>query len=172
MTKLYKLTDENGRTRGGTQWGPGISNGGTGIGGLCGPGYVHAYENPLLAVLLNPIHGDFENPRMWEAEGETAKRDGQIKCGCVTLTTVREIPLPAITATQRVRFAILCAKSVFKDADWNVWADNWLSGKDRSARAAWAAAWAAWAAWAAEAARAAEADIDLIAIAEEAICVK
>ena len=38
MIKLYKLTDGDGQTRGGTQWGPGVSHSGTGEGELCGPG--------------------------------------------------------------------------------------------------------------------------------------
>ena len=159
--------------------GPGMSHSGTGEGGLCGPGWIHAYEHPLIAVLMNPIHADFKNPRLWEAEGKIAIRDGQLKCGCATLTTIREIPLPAITAEMRVRFAILCAREALTAADaackaWNAWADKWLSGEDRSAAAAAkadaAAAKAAYdaagavgpaaydaAAWAAEAAEAAAA---------------
>ena len=156
MSKLYKLTDRDGQTWGGTQWGPGVSHSGTGEGELCGPGWIHAYEHPLIAVLLNPIHANFQNPRLWEAEGEIAIRDGQLKCGCKTLTTVREIPLPAITMEMRVRFAILCAKEVCAYPAWNAWADRWLSGGDRSEAAAGAAAEAAWAAeaaaWVAEAA--------------------
>ena len=153
MIKLYKLTDGDGQTRGGTQWGPGVSHSGTGKGGLCGPGWIHAYEHPLIAVLMNPIHANFKNPRLWEAKGEVGLRDGQLKCGCKTLTTVREIPLPEITAEMRVRFAILCAKEVCADLSWNAWADKWLSGEDRSVEAAKAAAWASYdaAAWAAEA---------------------
>jgi hypothetical protein len=157
MIKLYKLTDKDGQTRGGMQWGPGVSHSGTGEGELCGWGWIHAYEHPLIAVLMNPIHAKFKNPRLWEAEGEIAIRDGQIKCGCKTLTVIREIPLPAITTEMRVRFAILCAKEVCADLSWNAWADRWLSGEDRSAEAAWAWAAAAWAARAARAARAAEA---------------
>ena len=53
MITLYKLTDGDGQTRGGTQWGPGVSHSGTGKGELCGPGWIHAYEHPLIAVLLN-----------------------------------------------------------------------------------------------------------------------
>ncbi len=173
MANLYKLTDGEGKTFGGTQWGPGVSHSGTGEGELCGPGWIHAYEHPLVAVLMNPIHADFKNPRLWEAEGEVGLRDGQLKCGCETLTTIREIPLPAVTTEMRVRFAIMCAKEVCADFSWNAWADRWLSGGDRTqaaAKAAWAAAeaaeaWAseraeaAWAAaaWAARAARAARA---------------
>ena len=143
MAKLYKLTDSCGKTRNGTQWGPGISHSGTGEGGLCGPGWIHAYEHPLIAVLMNPIHADFKNPRLWEAEGDVGLRDGQLKCGCKTLTTVREIPLPAITMEMRVRFAICCTKEVCPAAAylaWNAWADKWLSGEDRTQAAAEAAA--------------------------------
>ena len=171
MANLYKLTDSCGKTHNGTQWGPGISHSGTGEGELCGPGWIHAYEHPLVAVLMNPIHANFPNPRLWEAEGEIAIRDGQLKCGCKTLTTIREIPLPAITTEMRVRFAIMCAReAATADAawkEWEAWADRWLSGEDRSeaaAEAVWAAqaaaaqaaaaeASAVWAAaWAAEAA--------------------
>ena len=159
MIKLYKLTDSCGKTRGGTQWGPGVSHSGTGKGELCGPGWIHAYEHPLVAVLMNPIHANFQNPRLWEAEGEIAIRDGQIKCGCKTLTTVREIPLPAITTEMRVRFGILCAKEVCACLSWNAWADRWLSGEDRTQAARARAARTARAAWvaAAEAAEAAAA---------------
>jgi len=193
MTKLYKLTDENGRTRNRTQWGEGVTHSGTGEGGLCGKGFIHAYEDPLVAVFMNPIHAYFPHPRLWEAEGEIALRDGPLKCGCVSLTTVREIPLPVVTTEQRVRFAILCAKAVCRDESWNKWADKWLSGEDRSkagaagageateaaraAAAAAAAAGAGEAAWAArEAAVAVEAGawaaawaVDLCAIAGEAV---
>ncbi len=189
MLKLYKLTDSYGKTWGGTQWGPGISHSGTGKGGLCGPGWIHAYEHPLVAVLLNPIHANFKNPRLWEAEGEVGLRDGQLKCGCKRLTTIREIPLPEITAEMRARFAILCAKEVCADLSWNAWADKWLSGGDRTqappwaaaaaaAEAAWASACAAYAAaaarasacaaYAAAAAREVGHGIDIFEIAEKA----
>lgn len=161
MTTLYKLTDADGYTRRGEYneclWGEGVSHRGTGKGDLCGPGFIHGYEVvpgyerecAILAMLMNPIHADIDHPRLWECEGEIVKRDGQLKCGCVTLTTKREIDLPAVSSTQKIRFAILCAKEVCTDQRWNAWADDWLSGKDRSARAAWAEA-GAWAAWAAQ----------------------
>jgi hypothetical protein len=211
--KLYKLTDQDGYTRRGEKneclWGEGVSHSGTGEGDLCGPGYIHAYTDPLLAVLLNPIHAALRLPRLWEAEGEVAKDGHGLKVGCVTLTTTRAIALPVITTEQRVRFAILCAKHVCKNEAWNAWADGWLSGADRTARAAaraaraarataaraaraaWSAAaraaaaaeerealsaaWAeVWAATAATAARTAAearaaAELDLIAIAHEAV---
>ncbi len=137
MTTLYKLTDQNGYTRAGHDnaclWGEGVSHSGTGEGDLCGPGWIHAYEHPLLAVAFNPIHADIANQRLWVAEGEITKRDGQLKVGCATLTTVKEIPPPVVSAAARVRFAILCAKAVCTEPSWAAWADGWLSGKDRTA---------------------------------------
>lgn len=101
MTKLYKLTTQDFKTRPGKSneclWGEGVTHVGTGEGELCGPGYIHAYEHPLLAVLLNPIHANYVNPVMWECEGGIAKRDGQLKVGCVSLTTLKRVLLPKIS---------------------------------------------------------------------------
>jgi hypothetical protein len=112
----------------------------------------------LLAVLLNPIHADFANPLLWEAEGVVAIRDNDFKVGCLTLTTVRRVPLPAVSTEQRVKFAILCAKEVCENAAWNAWADAWLSEENRSTDAAARAA-------AAMSAR----GVDLVALANRAM---
>ena len=171
MTKLYKLTDAQGRTRAGEDneltWAVGVTHKTVSTGTrLCSSDVIHAYEHPLIAVLINPIHADF-NPatmRLFAAEGEIVAREGQLKCGVHALTVVEEIPVPVLTTEQRVKFAILCAKTVCKDATWNAWADKWLSGEDRTWAATWTAAWAA--AWATEAAEAAG-EADLIKIVEQ-----
>ena len=67
--------------------------------------------------------------------------------------------ISGMTPTQQVRYAILCAWEVCDDAHWREWAQGWLNGGDRSARAAKAEAaamGAAWAAMGADAATAAE----------------
>ena len=162
MTKLYKLTDEKFQTYGGKQWGEGITHEASGKGGLCGPGWLHAYLSPELAVLLNPIHAKIGNPVLWEAEGEIGLNDRDLKVGCTKMTTLRRISLPAATIEQRVKFGILCALAVYRDEAFGEWAWKWLSGEDRSraaaeaaAEAARAARAAAEAAWTARAARAA-----------------
>ena len=153
---VYKLTDQNLQTYGSYQWEPGVARETDGNGGLCGPGWLHYYHDPLLAVLLNPIHADIANPILWEAEAEGLHRDDRgLKGGCTRLTLIRQIDLPQITTEHRIRFAILCAKTVCNDPAWNRWADRWLDGSDRSvaaAEAAWAAERVAESAWAAEAA--------------------
>jgi hypothetical protein len=136
--KLYKLTDQNDQTHGGTQWGEGVTHRGTGVGELCGPGYIHAYTDPLLAVLLNPLHGNFDltDAHLWEGAGVVAKNDHGLKVGCVEFTTARRVPLPVVSAVQKVAFGILCALEVYSEPGYVAWARGWLDGSDRSYAAA------------------------------------
>ncbi len=180
---FYKLTDANDQTYGGCQWGENITHETSGGGELCGPGWTHWYTHPLLAVMLNPIHGNFDltKAHLWESpEDQVAeKTDRGLKVGCAKGTTAQRIPLPEVTLTQKIAFGILCSLAVYRDQKYVEWANSWFSGFDRSretAEAAWAAAEAAWAAEAAARAwaeAAAEAwKIDLIALAEKAMQVK
>ena len=142
--KCYKLTDKNGQTRNDTQWGPNVSHSAEGKGeNLCSDGWIHFYTNPLIAILMNPIHANFAQARLWECESSGKELHESLKSGCKTLTTIREIPLPKISMTQRIAFGILCTKEVCKDERWNNWADKWLSGEDRTKKSAAAAAVAA-----------------------------
>ena len=153
---LYKLTDSHHRTYGSCTWGPGVSHETSGKGPLCSSGWLHAYEYPLLAVLLNPIHANFPAPVLWLAEGSgECLREGQLKLGVTKLTTVRILELPAVSTTQRIRFAILCALAVCTEPRFVRWAQAWLDTSDRSATSAFAAAYAAVAYVAASAAAAA-----------------
>ena len=195
-TTLYKLTNKNMQTYGGCQWVLNEEKTASGEGDLCTAGWLHAYTHPLLAALLNLIHADFPAPRLFKAQGTVGKTDGQLKVGCTKLTLTEELPLPEITTNQRIRFAILCAQQVVSTTcpEWSKWAAGWLSGEDRSqaaaqaaaavrsaaaarsaaarsaAQAAWAAGTAAEAAqWAWTAAEAAGKELDLVALAEQAI---
>jgi len=141
--KLYKLTDQQFRTRAGhsnvTTWGANVTHTAKGKHPIpCTDGVIHAYTSLLLATLLNPAHANLRNPICWECEGTpvTIKPD---KVGCKTLTTISQCKLPEVTTTQRVAFAILVTKAVYKSSKFRTWADNWLSGKDRTDAAANAA---------------------------------
>ena len=170
--KLYKLTTQDGLTRKGedneTKWGDGVERTASGEGDLCGPGWLHAYEDPLVAAFMNPAHANITSPLLWECDGGVGKREGELKCGCTRLKTLRQIPLPQITTDQRVEVAIRVARGILKQLNvvieaWDSWADKWLDGTDRTAHAAYAAdaahdataAYATYAATAATAARAA-----------------
>ena len=183
---LYKLTDDKDQTYAGCQWGEGVNHTADGQGELCSEHWIHAYRDPLLAVMMNPIHGNFDlaSAHLWQCEAEVGADDGT-KVGCTSLTTLARMELPVVTSEHRQRFGILCAMEVYHNDSFITWGDAWLSGKDRSpgaaraaraaakaARAAvraaaWAAAGAAAeaAAWAAEA----EAKLDLVALAHKAV---
>lgn len=184
----YKLTAQNGTTHNYYQWSlpkgekPGDWHRTSGEGDLCGPGWLHYYHHPLLAVLLNPIHADIQDPILWEVEvGGEQKDDAGLKGGATKMRLLKKIDLPMLSTEQRVAFGIYCALETCKDEEFVRWANGWLMGSDRSAAAAaqaaraaaaraaaWGAAWGAetWAAQAARAARAAQ--IDLVAIAKKA----
>ena len=171
MTVLYKLTDVNGYTRRGrsdeTLWTPGCTVAATGEGGLCSSGVVHAYRYPELGLAMNPMHAAICLPRVWAVKGKVIADDGT-KVGCRTVRCLHELEVDhsVLTAAASVRWAIYIASRVGASSAWLAWADAWLSGKDRSARAAAAEAAAAEAA--AEAAAAAAAADDPAVWAAEA----
>ena len=138
--RAYKLTDEKMQTHNGCQWTPGEWNETSGEGELCGPGWLHFYESPELAALMNPIHANFKLPLCWEAdvEGEF-KFDSCLKFGATRGQIVERAELPQYSMTQRVAFGILCAYPFGSDS-WRTWADKWLSGEDRAEAAAMAEA--------------------------------
>ena len=135
--KLYKLTTAEGTTYGKTQWGEGVTHTATRRGTkLCTAGVIHAYRDPLLAVLMDPAHGDFgPHGVLWEASGEIVVDDAT-KVGCKKLTTVRQIERPAVSTEQKVAFGIFCALEVCTEPGFVEWAHKWLDGSDRSPAAA------------------------------------
>ncbi len=140
--RLWKLTDQDLRTYGGHQWRVGEPFETDGRGALCGPGFIHAYTHPALALFLNPIHANFypATMRLWRAEGTIAKTDHDLKVGCTRLMLLEEVtPLPTFTIECRITFALLCTLAVYQEPTWVTWAEGWLSGSNRS-RTAWARA--------------------------------
>lgn len=130
--RLYKLTNSEGYSYNYTRWGEGITHTASGEGGLCGPGWLHAYTHPVLAVILNNIHANFILPLLWEAEGEIEKDDHGLKVGTTKLTTIRQLPLPEVTGTQAMRLAILSVLEVYKQPEVQEWGVRWLANTDRT----------------------------------------
>jgi len=109
----------------------------------CSNTVLHHYKHPLLAVLFNPQHANINNPKLYKiAVSRELGTDG-LKGWSRKQKLVEEMQLPYIADNAKIAFAILCTKQVYKDIAWNIWADNWLSGKDRSHAAAAAARYAA-----------------------------
>ena len=137
MKIAYKLTDSEMRTHNEFQWELGKWYETTGEGKLCSPGWLHFYSDPLVGLFMNPAHMDIRNPRLFRAEVKgNFIDDNGLKCGYTKARLVEELPLPQISPVQWIRFAIFCAKEVYKGEEWNKWANNWLSGKDRTEESA------------------------------------
>ena len=126
--KLYKLTDGNNQTMNGTNWGENVTHTADGKSTeLCNEHWLHAYVDPVLAVMMAPAHVTYSQTKMWEAEGVVGLEKAD-KVGCTSLMTVREIPLPVVTTEQRVKFACLVAREGYdlwkkydKDGAWLKW---------------------------------------------------
>lgn len=153
MINLYKLTDSKSQTRNGMHWPIGATNIATGEGNkLCSPGVLHGYSHPLLAVLLAPIHVNYDTLRLMEViTNEVVAHDGT-KVGAKQMTVIRELELPTITTEQRVTFTIYCSLSVCQNNAFVKWADACLSSEYKSQLASESDAMAAAAIAAADAA--------------------
>jgi hypothetical protein len=173
--KKYKLTDQNMKTYNGFQWklNKEVRTDGKNK-KLCNSSWLHYYHHPLLAILLNPIHANITNPRLFEVKalGKYLDDNG-LKGGCTKMILVKELKFPKITLNQKIAFGILCSLEVYKEPTYVLWANNWLKGVNRTdlaaaAGAAYAAARAADLAAAAGAAYAAARAADLAAAARAA----
>ena len=97
----WKLTDANGRTHGGCQWGEGVTHTAPGHGPLCSAVWLHFYRHPVIGLFLNPAHTRFDaaTMRLWECRYAGVRfDDGMLKSGSTELTTVREIECPRLKA--------------------------------------------------------------------------
>jgi len=100
-----------------------------------------------LAVLLNPIHGNYYPFNMWlgDAKGKIKGGNG-LKWGCTEFKMIKRVRAPRITLTQRVAFAILCSLEVCTDPEYKRTAGAAAeAAKGVSEVAVWALEAAAWA---------------------------
>jgi len=142
----YKLTDKDGYTRRGrdgeTLWTLGCIVNAIGKGTkLCTSDVIHYYDSPEIAVFMNPVHGNIKPPlRCFEIEIDAIVTHDGTKGGCKHAKCLREVTVPKLSLTQMTHISIRCAMVVYKEASWVSWAENWLSGKDRTSKAAYIAA--------------------------------
>jgi hypothetical protein len=142
---LYKLTDSDDRTFGNTKWGENIIHRAAGQvvskddptkvmndkPSLCSSYWLHAYTNPVIAILVSPMHVDFVNPNLWVCTGKPKIMDADGKVGCTKLTTHYRMVCPIVSETTRICWAMRCLSKVYKEDAFNLWANNWVSGYER-----------------------------------------
>jgi hypothetical protein len=146
----YKLTDQKMQTYNGSQWKLGEWRTTSGEGELCGPGWLHGYSDPLVALLHNPMHAGISPARLFRAEWQGAMKDDHgRKLGVTQMRLVEELPVPTIPNRARRLYAIRCALEVthlwrtrfprrFKV--WSAWAQAVVRGEPTTTTAAAAAA--------------------------------
>lgn len=119
MTRLYKLTNQDGYTYNQTHWEVGKTNTLPPVDHprFCSSDVLHAYSNLDAGLLLNPQQADFTEFRVFEVEGEVVIKSWG-KVGCFSLQVIRELDIPEWYADEQVRkrvmvqFAYLCAREV------------------------------------------------------------
>jgi len=128
----YKLTDADGNTRNGMHWAKGVTNRATGKGKeLCTDGYVHVYDTPEQAAFMRPVHVS-RYTRLWKVKSRCKGITDGTKRGIKSCTVIEEIELPKLTTEQCVEIGIRASLLVYKDKRYVRWAEDRLSGKDRT----------------------------------------
>lgn len=135
MPIRYKLLTQRNMSHGLTYWDYSITHHTSGQGGLCGPGWLHCYTSPLLAVMLNPLHANFNNPRLYKVwVSGKHKSDMGLKEGWTMMRLHSRMKLPRVSRRQRMAFAILCLlqlPSVRRNKPFVDWVHAWLN-RDRN----------------------------------------
>jgi hypothetical protein len=91
---VYKFTSKNKLTRNGFLWQPGRPCTVKWSGNLCAEGCLHAYQDPLMAMLCAPYYGYCDDDDiLWVAEANVLIDDGT-KLGCDSITILREHEKP------------------------------------------------------------------------------
>ena len=132
--KVWKFTDCNMQTgvAVGTPmtWGPGVTNTVTkwneadfdrvGVPWLCSASWIHCYEHPMIALACHARHIKYGHEKargiLWECETPDLNpqegiygRSAGDKMGVMSLTTVKPIARPCLTAEQATRLAVRIA---------------------------------------------------------------
>ena len=137
----YKLVSQQYTTQNNTLWrdaqGKWLPVSASGEGSaLCTDGVIHFYDHPVLAVLFNPVHSEIRNPRLLKIRPSRLVAHDGLKGGCKYAHAVGELPVPSLSRTQWIEFAIRVALRVYKEPSFRKWAHGWLTDKDRSSAVA------------------------------------
>jgi hypothetical protein len=137
-----KLVTQDLKTYADTQWRLGEWKSSSGEGSLCGSGWLHGYEDPLLAAFLNPVHANILSPLVFEVAVKGSLLDvyGTMFGATDMCLTQALSPLPTLTDWRCIRFALLCVLRTTESERFCEWAEKWLLGQDRTYDAAHRAA--------------------------------
>ena len=149
MDIKYKLVTQDYKTMKGTSkemdWSDNCWKNAIEVGGLCSSGVLHAYDSPEVALFMNPIHARIAEPRLLEVECDKFVVSDLTKVGYKKMRRIKELFVRKPSVIQTIVFSILCAKQVYLNLDFVIWANSWLSGENRVAMDAYDFAYAIYA---------------------------
>jgi hypothetical protein len=90
-----------------------------------------AHTHPVIALLMNRVTYNVDDPILWECSGEVDKITQDRVARCRRLTTKEEGLLPIISPLTRVRFGFGCVTKVYKNDQFNDWILDWFGDKDQ-----------------------------------------
>ncbi|MEE8481990.1 MAG: hypothetical protein V3S12_01425 [Acidiferrobacterales bacterium] len=130
----YILADSDNRTRRGDYIFPsGSSFSSQSSSNIVSENASEIAATPLVAIMLNPWHAQLDNPKMLKMHFTTELDDTNDP---IFRTNVCEVPMPEATTDQKIIFALLVIKQVYKNTEFNQWAEKWITGSDRGAASA------------------------------------
>lgn len=136
VARGYACTDYDNRAPGGRFWKAGATYLGKGSTEDGGANWLPYYPSPKMALLLNPMDGNFKNPNVWEVEVQDAPQTP----GHTSVRALRVLPHVRLAPEDSVRFALLVALQAYRTGlfpgEFARWARAWLAGQDRSGEAA------------------------------------
>jgi len=126
MVTLYKLTDGEMMTFRGFKWRlgvPAVPRYTHRSSYMCGPGILHAYRGPELALMCNYLHANIPRPRLFVAVAPNVIAEDGAKVGVHKLTLTRELMVPAAApmwgVAARMRdLAHEAARAFNREAEW------------------------------------------------------
>ena len=96
---------------------------------IFGDAYFIYYNDPQIALMMNPLHFNFSNPLVWNCSVS-----GEIKTGIVNLysgakeiTYIDTTGITELSESQKVAFGITCYQQLANNVDWIANANKSLS---------------------------------------------
>lgn len=127
---LYLITNHKNETWRDVAWGENVTHSETNTNY-----FFEVFKSPILAAYLAPrqISQFKENEcKIWLASGEGKSINWGLSSQFETLTTIKDINFVFPSTENRRTCAILAAMNLIADEDFQNWAIDYLSGKDKS----------------------------------------
>ena len=91
--------------------------------------WLHAFTHPIIAMLLNRVYVDADDPKVWRCRGKIAHLAIDKLAYCNELTTEQLMVKPNIGLYTRMKFGFACVDKVYKNTAFHNWMLDWFGGR-------------------------------------------